>query len=149
MSDDLIDKLHDFYMKQSRAYAAMAKALVTETEAPKVKRKTKTQLPEDITLSEEWEEYCRVKRPDLDPQTVFENFKQFYISHGRAMMNWDMTFQRWVRNERKQAAPKQQALSWDINDLMEVAKQERVDPPRPGESIKDFRTRILSTIGGY
>jgi hypothetical protein len=75
-----------------------------KTEKKVTKKKAvrrKTSLKANLKLAEDWKEYCVTKRPDLKPDDVFEDFKEFYISHGRTMANWKMTWQRWVRNERR------------------------------------------------
>ena len=75
----------------------------TETETETEKReskKRKSELSADLELEKDWQEYCKTKRPELNPEVVFENFKSYYISEGKLMMNWTMTWQRWVRNER-------------------------------------------------
>lgn len=68
-------------------------------DAPAAKKGRRTQLSED-QLPDDWRDYCVEKRPDLDPETVFENFADFYLGHGRVMKDWKRTWQRWVRNER-------------------------------------------------
>ena len=63
-------------------------------------KKRRSALSADLELAKDWQEYCKTKRPELNPEVVFENFKSYYISEGKLMMNWAMTWQRWVRNER-------------------------------------------------
>ena len=73
-----------------------------ETEVEKRERKNarKARLPADWKPSEKLINYCREKRPDLDPENTFQDFKDYYLSHGKAMLDWDLTAMRWVRNER-------------------------------------------------
>jgi hypothetical protein len=75
----------------------------TKTAVKKVlgKTKRKTSLKADWILPDDYREYCVKKRPELNPEDTAEDFKEFYISHGRTMANWKMTWQRWVRNERR------------------------------------------------
>ena len=75
----------------------------TETETETEKRESKPRkraLPADLELAKDWQEYCKEKRPELNPEVVFENFKDYYISEGKLMADWKRTWQRWVRNER-------------------------------------------------
>lgn len=53
------------------------------------------------TLPDDWVAYCREKRPDLNPQSVFEDFRDYWIAEPDGVkLNWDSTWQRWVRNQR-------------------------------------------------
>jgi uncharacterized protein YdaU (DUF1376 family) len=62
-------------------------------------RKRSTQLKTDWILPEDYKEYCQTKRPELNPELVAENFKDYYLSVGKPMADWKRTWQRWVRNE--------------------------------------------------
>ena len=84
----------------------------TETEVEK-EAKTKgnsnrgTRLPVDFVLSEDWIAFCQQERKDLDPQKVFEEFKDYWtaLPSGRGTKaDWTATWRNWVR---RQAAPKQ------------------------------------------
>lgn len=62
-----------------------------------------TRLPADWTLPDEWRAYCRTKRPDLNPDSVAEDFRDYW--HARAgpdasKTDWFATWRRWVRNQR-------------------------------------------------
>jgi hypothetical protein len=67
--------------------------------APSPPAKRKTRFPHEA-LPDDWAGYCRDKRPDLDPQTVFENCRDYYLAHGKPMQDWLRCWQRWVRNEK-------------------------------------------------
>lgn len=86
------------------------------------------------TLPEDWAEYCKTKRPDLDPDTVFEDFRDYYLSHGKLMVDWKRTWQRWVRNERQQA-----------KEPRTSAVRPRLDPAgaRPGETWEQYEKRAM------
>ena len=73
---------------------------VLDSRAAPKKPARKTQLKIDI-LPEDWQTYCKTKRPELNPETVFTDFREFYLSHGRTMLDWKLTWQRWVRNENQ------------------------------------------------
>lgn len=48
-----------------------------------------------------WKNYCLEKRSDLDPEKVFEDFRDYWIAIAGSKgvkVNWDATWQRWVRN---------------------------------------------------
>lgn len=66
-----------------------------------------TRLPADFVLSEDWTGFCQQYRPDLNPQKVFEEFKDYWIalSGDKARKtDWTATWRNWVR---RQSAPKQ------------------------------------------
>lgn len=61
-----------------------------------------SRLPRDWVLPDEWRQYCIETRPDLDPQSVGENFRDFW--HGKpgkdgSKADWAATWRTWVRKE--------------------------------------------------
>ena len=62
---------------------------------------------EDDILKPEWIAYCNQTRPDLDPISVFEDFRCHWLSKAGAdarKTNWELTWQGWVRRQHKQGA---------------------------------------------
>jgi hypothetical protein len=57
---------------------------------------------EDKGLTENWADYCRANRPDLDPAAVYEDFRDYWVAkpgkEGRKS-NWTSTWQMWVRKQ--------------------------------------------------
>lgn len=70
---------------------------VKETERGGAKRAQ--QLPHE-NLPEDFKHYAEEKRPDLDAGELWENFRDYYLGHGKPMKDWKRTWQRWVRNEK-------------------------------------------------
>jgi uncharacterized protein YdaU (DUF1376 family) len=69
-------------------------------------RTTKTQrgtrLPTDFELPDEWIGFCRQERADLDPQTVFAEFLDYWIAQpGQkgVKTDWPATWRNWVRRQ--------------------------------------------------
>jgi hypothetical protein len=64
-------------------------------------RLTLTALPDD------WREFCRSERPDLDPDRTFAKFCDYWCgkpgTSGRKS-DWPATWRNWVRDERAPAA---------------------------------------------
>lgn len=56
-----------------------------------------------LELPEDWKAYCAEKRPDLNPDSVFEGFRDYWVavpgSRGRKA-DWPATWRRWVRETR-------------------------------------------------
>ena len=71
----------------------------TKKEQGKPRKKRATSLTDKWVLPDDYRDYCKTKRPDLNPDVVAENFHEYYLSHGKAMVDWKMTWQRWVRKE--------------------------------------------------
>ena len=66
-----------------------------------------TRLPADFVLSEDWTVFCQQERKDLNPQKVFEEFKDYWtaLPAGKGTKaDWTATWRNWVR---RQSAPKQ------------------------------------------
>jgi hypothetical protein len=65
-----------------------------------------SRLPKPFDLPDEWREFCRTERPELDPDRVCAKFADFW--HGKpgkagTKLDWLATWRNWVREER---APK-------------------------------------------
>lgn len=81
--------------------------LETETKREQKKTQRGTRLPTDFLLSNEWVDFCRQHRPELDPRETFEGFRDYWISQpGQkgVKTDWTATWRNWVR--RQQAAKK-------------------------------------------
>lgn len=91
---------------------AKAKVEAKENSLPIVREERKTargtRLPADLTLSEQWGEFCRRERPDLDPESTFAKFKDYYVAKTGARstsLDWMATWRNWVRNEKSGPKP--------------------------------------------
>jgi hypothetical protein len=74
-----------------------------------------------LTLDElpaDWREYCEIKRPDLDPLAVFEDFEDYWKAKAGkdgVKLDWKRTWQKWVRDQRnfgKNQKPQSTKQSW-------------------------------------
>jgi hypothetical protein len=74
---------------------------------PKNKKKSDAigrRFTDQDILKPEWISYCNDVRPDLDPKSVFEDFRCHWLSKAGAdarKTNWDLTWQGWVRRQHK------------------------------------------------
>jgi hypothetical protein len=79
-----------------------------ETETEKRQKSNRgSRLPVDFVLSEDWIAFCQKERKDLNPQRVFEEFKDYWtaLPAGKGTKaDWTATWRNWVR---RQSAPKQ------------------------------------------
>jgi hypothetical protein len=132
------------YRQQAATFVKMAELLEgVNKEVPKrapVKRRTQLSIDK---LPDEWATYCAKRRPDLNPQDVFENFSDFYVGHGRAMLDWGRTWQRWVRNESaSRATGGSGGVPKDAAELQAFVTANGLPQARPGESLYDWRSRV-------
>jgi uncharacterized protein YdaU (DUF1376 family) len=61
-----------------------------------------TRLPTGFELPDEWIGFCRQERSDLDPQTVFAEFLDYWIAQpGQkgVKTDWPATWRNWVRRQ--------------------------------------------------
>jgi len=66
-----------------------------------------TRLPADVTLPDEWAVFCKTERKDLDPEAVFQKFKDYWTAKpGKqgTKLDWTATWRNWVREERSRPA---------------------------------------------
>ena len=58
-------------------------------------------------MPEDWRQYCREKRADLDPDAVAEDFRDYWVAKpgkdGRKA-DWHATWCSWVRKEKTRPA---------------------------------------------
>jgi uncharacterized protein YdaU (DUF1376 family) len=69
-----------------------------------------TRLQADACLTSEMHDFCKTERPDLNPDTVWANFRDFWIAKpGKdgTKLDWLATWRTWVRREAKQKAPQE------------------------------------------
>lgn len=51
----------------------------------------------------DWRAYCQVKRPDLNPDTTYERFSNFWVAKPGAAgrkLDWTATWRNWVLDEK-------------------------------------------------
>jgi hypothetical protein len=75
----------------------------TETETEKKgARKRACQLSYEgfSEVPESWKAYCREKRSDLDAEATWLDFRDYWKAQAKPMVDWERTWQRWVRNQR-------------------------------------------------
>lgn len=62
-----------------------------------------SRLPADWTLPDEWRDWARQERPDLDPKMTAEKFADYWHAKpGQAgrKLDWHATWRNWVREEK-------------------------------------------------
>ncbi len=79
-------------------------------------------------IPNEYLEYCKTERPDLNPKLVAESFKDFWIGKTGAdaiKNDWFVAWRKWVRNERIINTSSSSANSWrsDEQAIMKKAKE--------------------------
>lgn len=102
------DQLRDQLKEHTCMQADAPSDFNLESEKPaEPKRKALTHKFELETLPEEWAEYCRQVRPDLEPAKAFAEFR-FYFTRGqgaekrRGDRGWNQAWQGWVRRQREE-----------------------------------------------
>jgi uncharacterized protein YdaU (DUF1376 family) len=83
------------------------------------KRKTAMILNKD-TMPENYEEFIKVERPDLDPLQTYYKFCDYWLGNGEVKADWLATWRNWVRNEKKQSKPKSDVSNFE--EMMRSAK---------------------------
>ncbi len=87
-------------------------------------------LPADWMLSVDDLEFCRQKRPDLNPQVLFKKFLSYYtVGKGKDTVrdDWSLTWREWVIREDTSIPAVKTEESWG-GFMSRVAnqKEERV-----------------------
>jgi len=73
-----------------------------------------TRFSKDEILKIEWIDFCKNERPDLDPQKIFDDFKDFWISKPKdnKKLDWFATWRGWIRRQNKTLQNKSDE-AWD------------------------------------
>jgi uncharacterized protein YdaU (DUF1376 family) len=78
---------------------------ITNNHKPISRANKGSRLSTDWILPEDWENWARQERPDLNPQKVGEQFKDFWIAKAGSTgvkLDWQATWRNWVRNQRQE-----------------------------------------------
>jgi hypothetical protein len=54
-------------------------------------------------IPEEWILFCRTERSDLNPKSVFEGFKDYWVSvpgSRGVKLDWFATWRNWIRSQK-------------------------------------------------
>jgi hypothetical protein len=79
-----------------------SEVILSKKESKKESKITASRFSLDA-LPSEWESFCRVKRPDLDPQNTFDAFRDWWTAApgGKGLKaDWAATWRNWVRNQK-------------------------------------------------
>lgn len=77
----------------------------TEKKVSKINRGSRLALTE---LPEDWKLFCEEKRPDLSPEEVFSEFRDYWIAvpgQRGCKLDWFATWRNRVRDKKKSHAP--------------------------------------------
>lgn len=117
---------------------------IESAKAPKAKR-----LDKDLELPKDWEDFCKTTRPDLKPQSVFDQFKDYWVSVGGqkgTKLDWTATWRNWVRNQRTQSLKTQDPsmVKWHqtLGGVMAKGKEMGI-LPNAGETEGQYRERLI------
>ena len=70
---------------------------------PSRKKTRGTRLPSEAILPDEWRATAQERRPDLDPEQVFEKFKRYFTGPDAARpakKDWNRAWLNWIDGER-------------------------------------------------
>ncbi len=112
--------------------------------APKAKRLSLEELPK------EWEEFCKTERPDLKPDYIWNQFRDYWIAQGGqkgAKLDWFATWRNWVRNQKAQAigTKDKPTIQWHqtLAGVMAKGKELGIEA-RAGETEGQYRQRLIA-----
>jgi uncharacterized protein YdaU (DUF1376 family) len=82
-----------------------ATPMPTKNQEPEPRNKVKkgSRLSLDWVFHGEWKAFCQQERPDLVPDQVFAQFKDYWVAKagaGGVKLDWFATWRNWVRSQR-------------------------------------------------
>jgi len=114
--------------------------------APKAQRLKIEQLPED------WIMFCKTERPDLKPDKIWNQFRDYWIAQGGqkgAKLDWFATWRNWVRNQKSVVnyTTDKPMQKWDatLAGVMAKGKELGIEPKR-GETEGQYRERLRAGV---
>lgn len=78
------------------------KATREPTTIEPLNQEPKKRLPADWELPTLWMLWAQKERPDLDVESVSNQFRDYWVGTGKAMADWEATWRNWVRREKQQ-----------------------------------------------
>jgi uncharacterized protein YdaU (DUF1376 family) len=86
-----------------------------------------TRLPKDWQPTAEFIDFCKSERPELNPDSVAQEFKDYWVSKAGAdgvKLDWLATWRNWVRRQRQQTVVKE-SFGWrnDDTQIMKIASK--------------------------
>lgn len=85
--------------------------LITNNQEPIIKSKADalaSRLPKDWQPSEADIQFCKTERPELNPQSIADRFRDHWKAKAGAdgrKLDWPATWRNWVRNENSNGKP--------------------------------------------
>ena len=118
---------------------------------PVVKQNRGSRLQPDFCLTDDWKEFCRTERSDLDPQKVFDGFKDYWIAkpgQQGVKLDWLATWRNWVRNQKQGVVNKADQVFTTVPSrfdrdpaLVAVEQKLKEAVPMPPE-IREYMARL-------
>jgi uncharacterized protein YdaU (DUF1376 family) len=93
---------------------------ITSSSATRPKKRKTAMILNKDTMPENYEEFIKVERPDLDPLQTYYKFCDYWLGNGEVKADWLATWRNWVRNEKKQFKPKSDVSNFE--EMMRSAK---------------------------
>jgi len=81
---------------------------LTINQEPIKERTRGSRLSADWVLPKEWADWAKQERPDLDLQSVGEQFRDYWSAKagsGATKLDWQATWRNWVRNQKQVFKP--------------------------------------------
>lgn len=104
-----------------------------------------TRLPKDWQPTAEFIDFCKQERPDLNPEFIAEEFKDYWVSKAGAdgvKLDWLATWRNWVRRQREQPKVQKETFGWRNDDTLVLKKAAALGVYTSGKS----RFEILAAI---
>ena len=118
---------HDGIMTASQIISPDKSRLDKSRLDKKEERETKgSRLPLLWIIPNEYLEFCKTERPELNAQLVADNFKDYWLAEVDGIkLDWFATWCKWVRNERVIINNQSSSNAWrsDLNSIYNKAKE--------------------------
>ena len=121
---------------------------ITKNHSIDVAKAPKAQRLKIDSLPIEWVEFCKQERPDLKPDLIWNQFKDYWIAQGGqkgCKLDWFATWRNWVRNQKSVTnyTIDKPIQRWDATLEGIISKGKELGIlPKPGETEGQYRERV-------
>lgn len=107
-----------------------------------------TRMANDFQLPDSWIDFCKVTRPDLDPQATFLEFRDYWVAKAGkdgCKTDWQATWRNWVRRAfgKSSVSKVGEDKSWQFSNEGIVSKANELGLRSEGLSYQQLKDKCI------
>jgi len=120
-----------------------------KTREAKKPHASRASLFEITEIPNPWRAFAQQKRPDIDPEAVFQSFRNYWVSQGKGpvRMTWIEKWKKWVTDEKAPSSVNGAPAWWASNEGIQAKAAELGVAAPKGGSWADLKALVSARIG--